>query len=146
VSLNNRVTAEQYASLAEFRYQLRRFLHFSQDAAERAALHPQQHQLLLVLAGQPEDAIVSVALVAERLLLRHNSAVELVNRCVEQGLVTRREDGADRRRSLLGLTNQGKQVLQSLSVAHLQEFEELGPRLIEVLSGIVNAKKVDEAE
>jgi DNA-binding MarR family transcriptional regulator len=130
------ISRQQYVRLAEFRYQLRRFLHISQEAAERAAVHPQQHQLLLVLAGRPKDAEVTVTTAAERMFLRHNSAVELVDRCVDQGLIARHEDGADRRRSLLRLTTRGEELLQLLAPYHLRELEEFGPKLIEALSGI----------
>jgi DNA-binding MarR family transcriptional regulator len=131
-----KISPEQYIRLAEFRYRLRRFLHFSQEAAQRAAVHPQQHELLLVLAGQREEAEVTVTTVAERLFLRHNSTVELVDRCVNLGLVTRREDAMDRRRSLLRLTARGEELLQLLAPYHLRELEEFGPRLIEALSSI----------
>lgn len=101
--------------MAEFRYQLRKFLHFSQEAAQRAAIHPQQHELLLVLAGQTKDAEVTVTMAAERMFLRHNSTVELVDRCVNQGLVTRLEDPMDRRRSILRLNARGEELLQVLA-------------------------------
>ena len=68
--------------LAEFRYQLRTFLQFSEQAAHEVRLRPQQHQLLLQVAGAPERTAASIAYVAGRLGLRHNSAVELVNRSV----------------------------------------------------------------
>jgi DNA-binding MarR family transcriptional regulator len=132
----NKVSGQQYVRLAEFRYHLRRFLHFSQEAAQRAAVHPQQYELLLVLAGQPKNAEVTVTTVAERMFLRHNSTVELVDRCVNLGLVTRLEDSTDRRRSLLRLTARGEKLLQMLAPYHLRELEELGPKLIDVLSGI----------
>jgi DNA-binding MarR family transcriptional regulator len=132
-----KISRQQYVRLAEFRYQLRRFLHFGQEAAERAAIHPQQHQLLLVLAGQPKNAEVTVTTAAKRMFLRHNSAVELVDRCVDQGLVTRHQDAVDRRRSLLQLTARGEELLQALAPYHLQELEDFGPKLIEVLSRIV---------
>lgn len=132
----NKVSGQQYVRLAEFRYHLRRFLHFSQEAAQRAAVHPQQYELLLVLAGQPKNAEVTVTMVAERMFLRHNSTVELVDRCVNLGLVTRLEDSTDRRRSLLHLTARGEKLLQMLAPYHVRELEELGPKLIDVLSGI----------
>lgn len=124
--------------LAEFRYHLRRFLHFSQEAAQRAAVHPQQYELLLVLAGQPKKSEVTVTTVAERMFLRHNSTVELVDRCVNLGLVARVEDSMDRRRSLLRLTPRGEKLLQMLAPYHVRELEELGPKLIDVLAGIAH--------
>jgi DNA-binding MarR family transcriptional regulator len=139
------ISREQYVRLAEFRYRLRRYLHFSQEAAQRAAVHPQQHELLLVLAGQPKEAEVTVTTLAERLFLRHNSTVELVDRCVNLGLVTRREDAMDRRRSLLRLTARGQELLQLLAPYHLRELEEFGPKLIETLSSIAARDQGGEA-
>ncbi|HEV2446454.1 MAG TPA: helix-turn-helix domain-containing protein, partial [Candidatus Sulfopaludibacter sp.] len=72
-------------TLAEFRYELRCFLHFSECAALEAGLHPQQHQLLLQVAGAPESAAVTIAYAAERLGLKHNSTVELVDRSEREG-------------------------------------------------------------
>src|ERR1700733_10941694 len=76
-------------TLADFRFELRRFLHFSEIAATEEGLHPQQHQLLLQVAGAPEGAVVTIAYAAERLGLRHNTVVELVNRSEGEGLLVR---------------------------------------------------------
>jgi DNA-binding MarR family transcriptional regulator len=108
---------------------------------QRAAIHPQQHELLLVLAGQPKDAEVTMA--AERMFLRHNSTVELVDRCVKQGPVTRLEDPMDRRRSTLRLNARGEELLQVMAPYHLRELEEFGPKLIDVLSGIAPPRPSD---
>src|ERR1700709_1685268 len=84
-------------ALAEFRFHLRTFLHFSEQAATKANLHPQQHQLLLQVAGAPDGTVTTIAYAADRLGLRHNSVVELANRCVAEDLLCRTEDTADRR-------------------------------------------------
>src|SRR5580692_7830902 len=83
-------------TLAEFRYELRRFLHFSECAALEAGLQPQQHQLLLQVAGAPEGEAVTIAYAAERLSLRHNSTVELVDRSEREGLLERTTDNDDK--------------------------------------------------
>src|SRR5579863_3798700 len=88
-------------TLADFRFELRRFLHFSETAAIEAGLQPQQHQLLLQVAGAPEGTVVTIAYVAARLGLKHNSTVELVDRSEREGLLTRRTDAADKRRAIL---------------------------------------------
>src|SRR5947207_15484075 len=88
-------------TLADFRYELRRFVHFSESAAVAAGLQPQQHQLLLQVAGAPEGTAVTVAYAAERLGLKHNSTVELVDRSARQGLLARKTDSDDRRRAIL---------------------------------------------
>lgn len=122
--------------LAEFRYQLRRFLQFSEQAAHQASLQPQQHQLLLQVAGAAEGAQVTIAYAAERLGLRHNSVVELVNRSVGEGLLVRHKDSADARCVLLELTSKGRRILRSLSEFHAQELNELAPRLIRALKHV----------
>ena len=125
--------------LAEFRYLLRRFLQFSEEAAVAAGLTPQHHQLLLQVAGAPAGAVTTVGYLAERLVLRHNSVVELVKRCEEAGLVRREGHAGDRRQVVLGLSEQGRAVLERLSAAHAREVHELGPQLLEVLRQMVVA-------
>ncbi len=123
-------------TLAEFRYQLRTFLQFSEQAAQQANLHPQQHQLLLQIAGAPADTIVSIAYAAERLGLRHHTVVELTDRSVAEGLLRRAEDPADRRRVLLSITKKGRAILNTLSEHHAHELRDLAPRLIRSLKSI----------
>jgi len=123
-------------TLAEFRYEIRRFLHFSECAALEAGLHPKQHQLLLQVAGAPEGAAVTIAYAAERLGLRHHSAVELVDRSVREGLLARTADPGDRRRAILRVTRKGKRVLGRLTGNHARELNELAPRLAQVLERI----------
>lgn len=123
-------------TLAEFRYELRRFLHFSENAAHEAGLQTQQHQLLLQVAGAPPSAAVTITYVAQRLGLRHNSAVELVDRSVREGLLTRTMDAADRRRALLGVTRKGRRLLERLSGDHARELNQLAPRLLAALQRI----------
>jgi DNA-binding MarR family transcriptional regulator len=122
--------------LAEFRFELRQFLHFSESAAAEEGLHPQQHQLLLQVAGAPADAVVTIAYAAERLRLRHNSVVELVDRSVREGLLLRTVDAVDHRRALLRITRKGRQALVRLSGNHARELNEMAPRLVEALERI----------
>jgi DNA-binding MarR family transcriptional regulator len=123
-------------TLAEFRFELRRFLQFSECAALDAGLQPQQHQLLLQVAGAPESAVVTIAYAAERLGLKHNSAVELVNRSEREDLLARTADVGDKRRAILRLTRKGKQVMGRLAGAHARELNELAPRLAQALEHI----------
>lgn len=133
--------------LAEFRHELRKFLHFSEQAAARAKLQSQHHQLLLQIAGAPENTIATVAYAAERLGLRHNTVVELTNRCEDAGLIKREQDAKDHRRVLLHVTTKGYRILDQLSDAHAYELNELGPRLIRALQDIeaLESTKVDAA-
>ena len=139
------LTLAQFRQLSELRYQLRKFLHFSQDAAERAAIRPQQHQLLLAVHGMPAEEEPSIANVAHRMLLKHNSAVELVDRTIELGFLRRTHDQIDHRRILLRLTPEGEQLLRSLTEHHLTELEEAGPRLIEALQRVISGEGAGDA-
>lgn len=123
-------------TLADFRFELRRFLHFSECAAVQAGLHPQQHQLLLQVAGAPEGAVVTIAYAAERLGLKHNSAVELVDRSEHEGLLTRKADVGDKRRAILRVTRKGKRILGGLAGEHARELNELAPRLASAMEHI----------
>jgi DNA-binding MarR family transcriptional regulator len=128
-------------ALAEFRYHLRTFTHFSEQAAQEVDLHPQQHQLLLQIAGAPSGSVASIAYAAERLGLRHHTVVELVDRSVAEGLLIRTEDPNDGRRVILAITKKGRKILQNLSEYHARELRELGPRLIRSLKDIEDLQK-----
>jgi DNA-binding MarR family transcriptional regulator len=131
---------EMLQALAEFRHRLRRFLHFSEAAAEKLGLQPQQHQLLLQIAGAPGGTAVTVGYVAERLGLRHNSTVELCDRCEDGGLLARRHDDADRRCVLLEVSPKGQEMLESLSIDHARELNELAPQLMRALARLKPAQ------
>src|SRR5947208_899582 len=131
------LTSDEYHALAEFRYQLRRFLHFSEQAARAAGLEPQQHQLLLALRGFPDEQPVTIGDLAERLLLQHHSTVELVDRSARQGLVERQRDETDRRRVIVRLTPAGEAVLRELSLPHRQELRTTGPALVRALNTLL---------
>jgi DNA-binding MarR family transcriptional regulator len=123
-------------TLAEFRYRLRQFLLYSEQAAIHAGVQPQQHQLLLQIAGKAEGAVATIAYAAERLGLQHHSAVELVDRSEKEGLVARTKDAEDARRVILSVTRKGLRVLDELSADHACELRELGPRLVRSLDQI----------
>ncbi len=112
-------------SLAEFRFQMRKFLSFSEMASERCGIPAQQYQLMQVIAAMPDDQQSSITYLAERMILRHNSTVELVDRAERAGLVRRESDPTDMRRSLVHLTPEGEKILQQLVAEHLSE---LAPR------------------
>jgi len=130
--------------LAEFRFQLRRFLHFSQTAAEEAGLRNQQYQMLQCVGGMPEGMEPTIVNAAARMLLKHNSAVELVDRTIEQGLLRRETDPEDHRRIFLRVTPQGEQVLASLAEFHTRELEQSGPELVRALQTVLAASSRDE--
>jgi DNA-binding MarR family transcriptional regulator len=136
-----KLDAAHLRRLAEFRFQLRRFLHVSQAAAEQNGLHNQQYQMLQCVGGMPEDMVPTIANVAKRMLLKHNSTVELVDRTIEQGLLRRLGDAADHRRILLRVTPQGERILATLAEFHTRELEQSGPELVRALDDILRASK-----
>src|SRR5512135_905230 len=125
----NKLSKSQYEKLAEFRHALRQFLHFSEEAAHAAGITPQQHQALLAIKGFPGRDRVTVGELAERLQLRHHSAVGLVDRLAAEKLVARTPSAQDRRRVFVQLTRRGEQVLERLSSAHRQQLRGMVPEL-----------------
>jgi DNA-binding MarR family transcriptional regulator len=129
------IEQEDYQRLSEFRYLIRCFLEFSQVQAHAAGLTARQHQALLAIKGFPGGGPVTVGDLAERLRIRHHSAVELVNRLCEAGLVCRDQDKDDHRRVLLRLTERADDCLADLSAAHLDEISRIEPMLRRLLIG-----------
>lgn len=130
-----------YQELAEFRYQLRHFLHFSETRAREHGIEPHQHQALLALKGLPAGTQPTIGELANRLELRHHTTVELVNRLESSGFVKRQPDPTDRRQILLHLTAQGTAKLRSLTVAHRDELRVKGPELAKSLRAILRARR-----
>ena len=128
-----KITQTEYEALAEFRYALRQFLRFSEDEAAAAGLTPQQHQALLAIKGFPGRDRVTIGELAERLQLRHHSAVGLTDRLVAERWVARRRDRQDRRQVHLELTARGEAVLERLSAAHKEQLRRMGPQISLVL-------------
>src|SRR5689334_6674231 len=120
------IRKSEYETLADFRYALRQFLSFSEQAAEQAGLTPQQHQALLAIMGFPGREQVTVGELAERLQIRHHSAVGLVDRLVTQGMVERSQATADRRQVYITVSSGGRELLAQLSAAHRDELRRLG--------------------
>jgi DNA-binding MarR family transcriptional regulator len=122
-----------YEALARLRYELRKFQAFSSAAADKAGLTPQQHQALLIVRGFSSRDPVSIGDLAKFLLIRHHTAVELVDRMTKLELLSRVVDGADGRRVLVKLTREGERRLQKLSKIHLKELQAIGPTLTRML-------------
>jgi DNA-binding MarR family transcriptional regulator len=116
---------EMMRELAWFRYTLRRFLRFSEKAARACGVTPQQHQLMLGIAGFTEDGRATVSELAEFLQERNNSVVGLVERAAESGLVKRRAGKTDRRQVVVTLTPRGEEILSTLTNLHHDEARRL---------------------
>ncbi|MGH8811745.1 MAG: MarR family winged helix-turn-helix transcriptional regulator [Advenella sp.] len=122
-----------YTALAEFRYLIRCFLQFSEERAKSVGLTARQHQALLVIKGYGKGEPITVGTLADRLRIKHHSAVELANRLAESGLVQRRADQADQRKVLLQLTLLAQEHLAALSAAHRDELSRIKPMLRRLL-------------
>lgn len=139
------LSLEEYRALAELRYQIRRFLAFSEELVRAAGMEPQQHQLLLAIKGLPDGAIPTIRELAERLQLKHHSTVELVNRLEKLGYVSREPAKQDRRQVIVRLSPSGASILRKLSLPHHQELETAGPRLAKALRAIARRREVNAA-
>lgn len=134
---NPALSKADYELLAEFRWHLRQFLHFSENAARSAGVSPQQHQALLAIKGFPGRDGIHIGQLAERLQIRHHSAVGLVDRLEKRGYVRRAADPRDRRRVELALTREGELVLQKLTELHRHQVRQVAPHLDRVLKHLV---------
>ena len=137
--MNMKLEQTRLRNLAEFRYQMRKFLSFSEMASERYGIAAQQYQLMQVIAAVPDDQQTSITYLAERMILRHNSAVELVDRAERAGLVRRESDPKDMRRSLVCLTPEGQKILDQLVEEHLTELVPRCEHLIQALRELQGA-------
>lgn len=129
----SRITKTEYVALAAFRYALRQFVHYSEQAAVAAGLTPQQHQALLALKGVPGRDELTIGELAERLQIRPHSAVELVDRLAAEGLVRREGSKTDRRQVRITLTRRGLGFLERLSASHKEELRRIAPSLRRIL-------------
>jgi DNA-binding MarR family transcriptional regulator len=134
-SLSSKLSDADYARLGDFRYALRCFLEFSEAAAARESLTPQQHQALLVIRSSP-GAVAAVGRLAERLRIRHNTAVELAQRLEAAGLITRQPSPDDGRSVLLRLSTAGEAKLEVHTHVHRAELQQLRPEIMALLQSL----------
>jgi len=130
-----------YWTLAELRYHIRRFLRVREEAARAAGIEPQQYQLLLQVKGMQGRLPATIGTLAERLQLRHHSAVELVDRLADRGMLVRRPGGHDRREVLVQLLPSGEAILKRLAQHSLRELETEGPALVSTLGRLIRASR-----
>lgn len=124
---------DDFKALHDFRYAIRRFLRFSEEAARAAGVEPQQQQLMLAVRAL---GTVGVSELAERMQLRHHSTVELIDRLVAHGYVTRRRGEVDRRQVLVRLTPEGERLISEISVTNLAQLRNEAPGLLQTLRDI----------
>jgi DNA-binding MarR family transcriptional regulator len=127
-----------YRALAEFRFQIRSFLSFSERAARSNGVEPQQHQLLLALKGLPAGKRPTIGTIAERLCVEHHTAVTLTDSLERAGLVQRERSAQDRREVLLSITPRGEQILTQLSQLHREQLKTVAPGLHRALATVLS--------
>jgi DNA-binding MarR family transcriptional regulator len=135
------VSRADYQALAEIRYRIRCFTNFSEAAARAVGLEPQQHQLLLAIRGLGADVTPTIRCLAERLQIQHHSAVELVRRSVDNGLVVKCVSERDRREVLLEIAPKGEKLLETLAVAHRTELRSMAPVLLGAIEALVGEQR-----
>ena len=140
--MKKRLSKSEYELLAAFRYALRQFFRFSEDAARGMGLEPQQHQALLAVLGFPGRDRVTLGELAEQLQVRPHSAVGLVNRLEAQELVTRQAGPEDKRQVYVALTPHGREILETLSAAHRDELRRMGPQLADLLKHLALSEAI----
>jgi DNA-binding MarR family transcriptional regulator len=133
--------AAEYQQLASFRYALRSFLRFSESAAEKVGLTAQHYQALLAVCAAADGHVTTINDLAQQLLIRHNSAVGLVDRLTAQGLVAREPSPQDGRKVYLRLTAKGDRVLEKLAEVHREELRRIGPQLEALLHEITRKQR-----
>lgn len=125
VASGDRLDDQVYQAMARFRYALRRFLRFSERVAKEAGVTPRQYQLMLAIRGNAEREALTISEIAEQLQIQHHSAVELVDRAVDRGLVARARGEGDRRERYVSLTPEGRDLVRCLASQHRGELERL---------------------
>jgi DNA-binding MarR family transcriptional regulator len=130
-----------YQELAELRFQIRRFLHFSESVALEEGIEPRQHQALLAIKAMPADGSCTVGALAARLFLHHQSTVGLIDRLALRKLVTRTPGHEDGRQVIVSLTRHGEDILKRLSLTHRKELKESAPALSRALRAIIRKTK-----
>jgi DNA-binding MarR family transcriptional regulator len=131
-------TESNYRSLAEFRYQIRLFMADSDETARSAGLEPEQFQLLLAVRGMPQGSSATIQRLASRLLVRHNTAVERIDRLARMGFLRRTHSRADHRVVFVELSARGKRVVEKLARKRVQELRRSGHELIAALARVIS--------
>jgi DNA-binding MarR family transcriptional regulator len=137
----NPMNSVEFRALAEFRYQIRHFLNGSEKAARAAGLEPQQYLFLLAVRGLPAGREATIRELAERMQLRHHSAVEMVNRMERAQLLRRERSDTDRRQVILHLTPRGEKILSRLARQRISELRTAAPALVRALTAAMRSAR-----
>jgi DNA-binding MarR family transcriptional regulator len=136
------MSSDEFRALAEFRYQIRQFLNGSEQAARSAGLEPQQYLFLLALRGLPAGRTATIRELAERMQLRHHSAVEMANRLERQQLLRRERSRTDRRQVILHLTPRAEKILSRLARQRIAELRTAAPALVRALTAVIRSTRL----
>lgn len=143
--MKRRITENEIRSLAELRYQIRKFIQDGDATARDAGLEPQQYLVLLALRGLPRGSEGTIRTIAERLFLQHHSAVELVDRMEGHGYVERKRSTKDRRQVLISIRPRGERLLQKVAEKRLIELRSNGHELVEAISSLLESRRSSPA-
>ena len=133
------ITTAEYRALAELRYRIRKFVRDGDIVARSAGLEPQQYLLLLAIRGMPEGEEPTIRSLAERLALKHQSTVELIDRLESHGYVRRARSRDDRRRVLVSLLPRGEQLLEEVAQQRISELRSSGTAFVNAISALLEA-------
>ncbi len=137
----SRVALKDYRALAAFRYEIRRFLAFSERAARGAGIEPQQHQALLATVGLPAGQRPTIGTIAERLCVEHHTTVAIVDKLVERQFAVRERSETDKREVLVRVTDEGLQLLKELSRMHREQLGSVAPDMVAALSTVLESSR-----
>jgi len=138
--MGQKIKEQEYQALAELRYRIRRFLQQGDETAHEAGLEAQQYLLLLAIRGLPEGSEATIRTLAERLLLRHHSTVELIDRLETRGYVKRMRGREDRRQVLVVLLPRGEKLLEKVVGQRLVELRSQGRALVDAISSVLEVR------
>jgi DNA-binding MarR family transcriptional regulator len=136
-----KITENEYRSLGELRYRIRRFLQEGDMTAKQAGLEPQQYLLLLAIRGLPARQEATISALADRLSLRHHSTVELIDRMEAHGYVKRIRGREDRRQVLVSLQPRGEKLLEKVVEQRIIELRANGRELVAAISALLEMRQ-----
>ncbi len=140
MAVTGAISDTEYRALAELRYRIRHFIQEGDAAAQRSDLEPQQYLMLLAIRGLPQGAVATISTLAERMALKHHSAVELIDRLESHGLVRRSRGEGDKRQVRVSLRAQGSKLLDRVARERLSELKASGAALADAITALVQHK------
>lgn len=141
IAMKAAISDTEYRALAELRYRIRHFIQEGDAAAQRASLEPQQYLMLLAIRGLPKGAVATIRTLAERMALKHHSAVELIDRLESHGLARRSRSPGDKREVRVSLLPRGSKLLDRVARERLSELKSSGMALADAITALVERKR-----